>query len=55
MVIDTSAIIAVLFNEANAARVVQAIEAGSPLPLLYQGNDFRQTEIAGVSLPPASI
>ena len=132
MVIDTSAIIAVLLNEATAARVAQAIETGSPplisaanlpeasiviesrkdeaggreldlflyrtaievavdqdqaeiarlawrrfgkgrhpaglnygdcfayalaktrrLPLLYQENDFRQTDIAGVSLPLA--
>ncbi len=30
MVIDTSAIIAVLLNEANAARIAQAIEMGSP-------------------------
>ena len=30
MVIDTSAIIAVLLNEANAARITQAIETGSP-------------------------
>jgi ribonuclease VapC len=30
MVIDTSAITAVLLNEANAARVTQAIETGSP-------------------------
>jgi ribonuclease VapC len=30
MVIDTSAIIAVLLNELNAARIAQAIEAGSP-------------------------
>ncbi len=30
MVIDTSAIIAVLLNEANAANVAQAIESGSP-------------------------
>jgi ribonuclease VapC len=30
MVIDTSAIIAVLLNEANAARIARAIEAGSP-------------------------
>ena len=135
MVIDTSAIIAVLLNEATAARVAQAIETGSPrlisaanlpeasiviesrkdeaggreldlffyrtaievvavdqdqaeiarlgwrrfgegrhpaglnygncfayavaktgrLPLLYQGNDFRQTDIADVSLPLASV
>jgi ribonuclease VapC len=25
------------------------------LPLLYQGNDFLHTDIAGVSLPPASV
>jgi ribonuclease VapC len=30
MVIDTSAIIAVLLNEANAARIAQTIESGSP-------------------------
>ena len=30
MVIDTSAIIAVLLNEANAVRIAQAIETGSP-------------------------
>jgi ribonuclease VapC len=30
MVIDTSAIIAVLLGEANAASIAQAIEAGSP-------------------------
>jgi len=30
MVIDTSAIIAVLLNEANAPRITQAIETGSP-------------------------
>ena len=30
MVIDTSAIIAVLLNEPNAARFAQPIEAGSP-------------------------
>jgi ribonuclease VapC len=30
MVIDTSAIIAVLLNEANAAAIAQAIESGSP-------------------------
>jgi ribonuclease VapC len=30
MVIDTSAIIAVLLNEANAANIAQAIEAASP-------------------------
>jgi len=30
MVIDTSAIIAVLLNEANAARIARAIESGSP-------------------------
>lgn len=30
MFIDTSAIIAVLLNEANAANVAQAIESGSP-------------------------
>jgi len=132
MVIDTSAIVAVLLNEANAARVAQAIETGSPrllsaanlleasiviesrkgeaggreldlllyrtaievigvdqdqaeiarlawrrfgkgrhpaglnygdcfayalaktrrLPLLYQGQDFSQTDIAGVPMPP---
>jgi ribonuclease VapC len=30
MVIDTSAIIAVLLNEANAVRIARAIETGSP-------------------------
>ena len=30
MVIETSAIIAVLLNEANAVRIAQAIETGSP-------------------------
>ncbi len=30
MVIDTSAIIAVLLNEANAVGIAQAIESGSP-------------------------
>ena len=135
MVIDTSAIIAVPLNEANAARVAQAIETRSPssplssksaggldrdrepkgeeggrelnmplhraaievvavdqdqaeiarlawrrfgkgrhpaglnygdcfayaltkarrLPLLYQGNNSLQTDITGVSLPPATI
>ena len=30
MVIDTSAIIAVLLNEPNAARFAQPLEAGSP-------------------------
>jgi len=30
MVIDTSAIIAVLLNQANAAAIVQTIDAGSP-------------------------
>jgi len=30
MVIDTSAIMAVLLNEANAPRITQAIETGSP-------------------------
>jgi len=30
MVIDTSAIVAVLLNEANALRITQAIEAGTP-------------------------
>ncbi|MBV8937524.1 MAG: type II toxin-antitoxin system VapC family toxin [Alphaproteobacteria bacterium] len=30
MVIDTSAVIAVLLNEANAPRITQAIETGSP-------------------------
>jgi len=30
MVIDTSAIVAVLLNEANAPRITQAIETGSP-------------------------
>jgi len=134
MVIDTSAIVAVLLNEANAARVAQAIETGSPrllsaanlleasiviesrkgeaggreldlllyrtaievigvdqdqaeiarlawrrfgkgrhpaglnygdcfayalaktrrLPLLYQGQDFSQTDIAGVPMPPVA-
>ena len=134
MVIDTSAIVAVLLNEANAARVAQAIETGSPrllsaanlleasiviesrkgeaggreldlllyrtaievigvdqdqaeiarlawrrfgkgrhpaglnygdcfayalaktrrLPLLYQGQDFSQTDIAGVPVPPVA-
>jgi len=43
MVIDTSAIIAVLLNEATAARVAQAIETGSP-PLISAAN-----------LPEASI
>lgn len=134
MVIDTSAIVAVLLNEANAARVAQAIETGSQrllsaanlleasiviesrkgeaggreldlllyrtaievigvdqdqaeiarlawrrfgkgrhpaglnygdcfayalaktrrLPLLYQGQDFSQTDIAGVPMPPVA-
>ena len=134
MVIDTSAIVAVLLNEANAARVAQAIETGSPrllsaanlleasiviesrkgeaggreldlllyrtaievigvdqdqveiarlawrrfgkgrhpaglnygdcfayalaktrrLPLLYQGQDFSQTDITGVPMPPVA-
>ena len=133
MVIDTSAIIAVLLNESTAVRIAQAIEAGSPrllsvanlletsiviesrkgeagsreldlfvyraaiepiavdpdqmeiirlawrrfskgrhpaglnygdcfayalaksrdLPLLFQGDDFSQTDIAAVRLPPA--
>src|SRR5690348_857794 len=30
MIIDTSAIVAVLLNEANAARIARAIETGSP-------------------------
>lgn len=30
MVVDTSAIVAVLLNEANAPRITQAIETGSP-------------------------
>jgi ribonuclease VapC len=134
MVIDTSAIVAVLLNEVSAARVAQAIESGSPrllsaanlleasiviesrkgeaggreldlllyrtaievvavdqdqaetarvawrrfgkgrhpaglnygdcfayalaktrrLPLLYQGEDFWQTDLEGVPLPPAT-
>jgi ribonuclease VapC len=134
MVIDTSAIVAVLLNEANAHRVAQAIETGSPrllsaanlleasiviesrkgeaggreldlllyrtaievigvdqdqaeiarlawrrfgkgrhpaglnygdcfayalaktrrLPLLYQGQDFSQTDITGVPMPPVA-
>ncbi len=33
MVIDSSALVAVLLNEANAARCAQAIEAGAPRPL----------------------
>jgi ribonuclease VapC len=37
MVIDTSAIVAVLLNETNAARVAQAIGTGSPR-LLSAGN-----------------
>ena len=135
MVIDTSAIIAVLLNESTAMRIAQAIEAGSPrllsvanlletsiviesrkgeagsreldlfvyrasiepiavdpdqmeiarlawrrfgkgrhpaglnygdcfayalaksrdLPLLFQGDDFSQTDIAAVRLPPAQM
>ena len=43
MVIDTSAIIAVLLNEATAARVAQAIETGSP------------RLISAANLPEASI
>ena len=30
MVIDTSAVVAVLLNEANAPRITQAMETGSP-------------------------
>jgi ribonuclease VapC len=57
MVIDTSAIIAVLLNEVNAARIAQAIEAGSPR-LLSAGNllessiviESRKGEVGGREL-----
>jgi ribonuclease VapC len=43
MVIDTSAIIAVLLNEANAARIAQAIETGSPR--LVSAANFLETSM----------
>jgi ribonuclease VapC len=43
MVIDTSAIIAVLLNEANAARIAQAIETGSPR--LLSAANFLETSM----------
>ncbi len=43
MVIDTSAIIAVLLNEANAARITQAIETASPR--LLSGANLLETSM----------
>jgi ribonuclease VapC len=43
MVIDTSAIIAVLLNETNAAGIARAIESGSPR--LLSAANFLETSI----------
>ncbi len=45
MIIDTSAVLAILFDEDDAAGFAGAI-AGADRPLLYKGNDFSQTDIA---------
>ena len=55
MVIDTSAIVAILLNEASAARLVAAVEAdrtrlalaaARDQPLLFVGDDFAKTDVA---------
>ena len=54
MVIDTSALVAILQNEPERRRFDEAIEAASPTrwrktsgePLLCKGSDFSHTDVA---------
>ncbi len=55
IVVDTSAIMAILLNEKQAGQFAQTIEEcglarSRNLPLLYQGDDFARTDI----VPPSS-
>jgi uncharacterized protein with PIN domain len=50
MVIDTSALVAIVYNESSAPRLIDAIErSASSEPLLFVGDDFSYAD----SSPPA--
>lgn len=45
MIVDASALLAVLLDEPEAPAFVEALYAAER-PLLFKGNDFRHTDIA---------
>ena len=45
MIVDTSALLAVLFGEPDAAHYERAIAEATREPLLFKGRDFALTDV----------